>query len=233
MTFDEIISWLDQLENQEKVLFKKKKFGITAINSLGIYHKDLKEMAKAIGKDSKLAIQLFDTGIYEGRILCSMIFPIAELTDELIEKWVNSFETWEICDSFCMGLFAKSIFAIPKILEWSVREKEFEKRAAFTTLAAYCMADKKASNDVFISFLPIIKREATDSRLYVRKAINWALRNIGKRNVDLQREAIHIAEEILSLQSQSAVWIARDAIRQLQREKVNILDYPRSIYRNH
>jgi 3-methyladenine DNA glycosylase AlkD len=231
MSYSEVIDTLHKLANPDKVAFKKAKFGIVADNSLGIYHKDLKELAKKIGSDSKLAIQLFDSGIYEARILCSKIFDPKELTNDLLEKWVVTFENWEICDSFCMGLFAKSMFAIPKIIEWSERENEFEKRAAFTIMAAYCMADKKAENAIFEDFFPIIIRASNDDRLYVRKAVNWALRNIGKRNIDLHSKVLKIAKKIINLDTKSGRWIGTDAINQLTRIKVNILDYPRAIYR--
>jgi 3-methyladenine DNA glycosylase AlkD len=231
MNYNEVIDTLHKLVSLEKVAFKTTKFGIVADNSLGIYHKDLKELAKRIGTDSKLAIQLFDSGIYEARILCSKIFDTKELTNDLLEKWVATFENWEICDSFCMGLFAKSTFAVPKILEWSKRENEFEKRAAFAIMAAYCMADKKADNSVFENFFPILIREANDDRLYVRKAVNWALRNIGKRNIDLNKKVLSIASEIVKIDTKCSKWIGSDAIKQLTRENVNILDYPRVIYR--
>lgn len=163
--------------------------------------------------------------------MCSKIFDVKELTEELIEKWVVTFENWEICDSFSMGLFAKSKFAISKIFEWSKRKSEFEKRAAFATMAAYCMADKKAENLVFENFIPILIEAANDDRLYVKKAVNWALRNIGKRNVDLHKRAIETAKTIIELDTKSAKWIGIDAIKQLTKPKVNILDYPRIIYR--
>lgn len=236
MTFDEVMAKLYELADDEKVLFKEKKFGIKSSHSLGVYHKDLKEIAKQINKNKsvdkpKLALELFDTGIYDARLLASKIFPIKDLTNELLEKWVEVFDTWEICDSFCMGLFAKSSFAVQKINEWSTREEEFEKRAAFAILAAYCMADKKAENEVYRAFLPIIKRESTDERLYVKKAVNWALRSIGKRNIDLNKAAVELAEEIVQLDNKAAKWIAKDALRELKKDGVNILDYPRSIYR--
>lgn len=231
MKYPEVINELNALANAEKVAFKKRKFGVVADNSLGIYQKDLKELAKRIGTDSKLAIQLFDSGIYEARILCSKIFNPKELTNVLLEKWVVTFENWEICDSFSMGLFAKSNFAISKIIEWSERENEFEKRAAFAIMAAYCMADKKADNSVFENFFPIIIKASNDNRLYVKKAVNWALRSIGKRNIDLHLKAIEIAKKIIEIDTKSAKWIGNDAISQLTRKKVNILDYPRSIYR--
>ena len=231
MTFDEVITCLYDLQDPDKVVFKEKKFGVVSHNSLGIYHKELKMIAKEIGRDNELALRLFDSGVYEARLLCSKIYDPKDLTTDLMEHWVVTFENWEICDSFCMGLFAKSSFALQKINEWTQREPEFEKRAGFATMAAYCMADKKSGNALFEEFLPILIRESNDNRLYVKKAVNWALRSIGKRNIDLNQRAIETAHKILSIDTKAANWIAKDAIRKLEAENVNILDYPRTIYR--
>ncbi len=237
MTKEEIIESLKALADPEKVSFKQKKFGVIANNSLGVYHKDLKEIAREIKKSipktdvNALAIELFDTYIYEARLLCSKLFNPKDLTFELMEYWTPTFENWEICDSFCMGIYAKSPIPIPKIKEWANRTKEFEKRAAFATMAAYCMADKKAANEVYEAFLPIIKKAATDERIYVKKAVNWALRSIGKRNIDLHESAIETANQIAEMDNKAAKWIAKDALRELEGEKLNILDYPRCIYR--
>lgn len=231
MNLEFVIAKLEELADSEKVQIKREKFGIVATNSLGIYQKDLKILAKEIGHDSELAIQLFETGIYEARVLCSKILKPADVTESLMETWVQTFENWEICDSFCMGLFAKSKFAQEKIFEWTLRDGEFGKRAGFVIIAAYCMADKNAGNEVFEQFFPLIEREATDSRIYVKKAINWALRNIGKRNIDLNNAAIIVANRIFMLESRSAKWVASNALNALGKSSVNILDYPRSLYR--
>lgn len=231
MTVEAIIKELEQLANPEKVVFKQKKFGVISNNALGIYHKDLKEIAKRIGKNSDLAKDLFDTNIYEARLLCSKLFKPKDLTEDLMEKWLVTFENWEVCDSFSMGIFAKSALAIPKAIEWSTRSAEFEKRASFATIAAYCMADKKAENAVYEQFFPLIYQAADDERIYVKKAVNWALRSIGKRNIDLNQRAIEEAQKIETLEYKSAKWIAKDALKELQKEGVNILDYPRAIYR--
>ena len=232
MTYNEIIECLHDLKDAEKVIFKEKKFGIKSNNSLGIYHKELKMIAKEIGQNNELALQLFNSGIYEGRLLCSKMFKPQDVTEPLMEKWVKTFENWEICDSFSMGLFSKSKLALAKILEWTEREAEFEKRAGFATMASYCMADKKLENEIFEQFFPIIKREASDERLYVKKAVNWSLRNIGKRNIDLNKRAIEVAYEILEMESKSAKWIAKNALSELQKENIRMSDYPRSVYRN-
>lgn len=232
MKLEDVIKRLEGLANPEKVLLKREKFGISADNSLGIYHKDLKIIAKELGHNNELAIQLFETGIYEARILCSKMFKPTDITEDLIEGWVKTFENWEICDSFCMGLFAKSVFAQDKIFEWTLRHSEFEKRAGFVIIAAFCMADKKSHNDTIEQFFPLIEREAADDRLYVKKAVNWALRNIGKRNFDLNITAIAVAKKISMLESKSARWIGGNALSELEKPTVNVLDYPRSIYRN-
>ncbi|WP_298506304.1 DNA alkylation repair protein [uncultured Maribacter sp.] len=232
MTYKEIIECLYDLKDAEKVVFKENKFGIISNNSLGIYHKELKMIAKEIGQNNELALQLFDSGIYEGRLLCSKMFKPKDVTEQLMEKWVKTFENWEICDSFSMGLFSKSKFALAKILEWTKRKPEFEKRAGFAILASYCMADKTSGNELFEQFFPIIKRESNDERLYVKKAVNWSLRNIGKRNLDLNKKAIETAYEIMEFDTKSAKWIGKKALAELQKDNLRISDYPRAEYRS-
>lgn len=231
MKLSEVIRTLESLADPETVQRKRDRFGIVASNSLGIYQKDLKDLVKLIGPDNVLALSLFDTGIYEARLLCSKIFDPNLLTERLMEDWVVTFENWEICDSFCMGFFAKSQYASSKAFQWSGRQTEFEKRAGFAIMAAYGFAHKHAGNELFEQFLSVIEREAIDEQLYVKKAVNWALRNIGKRNVDLHHSALETASRIIQLKSKSAHWIARDALRELNHPDVKMLDYPREIYR--
>ena len=231
MLFQDVITRLENLSNPDKILLKKDKFGIAAQNSLGIYHQDLKVIAKEIGTDNTLALELFDSGIYEARLLCSKIFNAEALTEVLMDKWVVTFENWEICDSFCMGFFVKSEFALQKAFEWIENEHEFIKRAGFVIMAAYGFAHKKAENEVFESFLTAIRQHSTDDRIYVKKAVNWALRNIGKRNKDLNVLAIATAYDILNNKSKSSKWIARNALIELEKADCKFLDYPRDIYR--
>ena len=231
MNVQEVLSTLEAMANPEKIKIKQEKFGIVANNALGVYQKDLKDLAKKIGCNDELALALFDTGIYEARILCSKVFNPNSMTETLMETWVDTFENWEICDSFCMGFFAKSEFALAKAGEWSKNEKEFVKRAGFVIMACYGFANKNADNEVFEQFFPIIEREAMDERIYVKKAVNWALRNIGKRNIDLNKSAILVADRIGKTQNKSAKWIASNALKELTNPSVNVLDYPRHIYR--
>jgi 3-methyladenine DNA glycosylase AlkD len=231
MQFDQILNELKSLSDPEIKAYKAKKFGINSENSWGVYQKDLSALAKKIGKNTSLGVQLFDTNIYDAQLLCAKICRPKEISEENMEKWITFFNTWEICDSFCMQLFKFHPLAIEKALLWCERENEFEKRTGFVLMATYGFADKKAKNEVFEQFFPYLIKHAKDDRLYVKKAVNWALRQIGKRNVHLQREAIKTAKDILKLNTKPALWIAKDALKELQGDKLNILDYPRHIYR--
>ena len=229
MRVSDVLAELERLGSPE-VKAIKAGFAITAERSHGIFLKDIQLLAKRIGKDDGLALELFDTGVYEARVLCSKIYNPRNVTEELMEKWSATFENWEICDTFCMGFLGTTKFAVPKAFEWAAREGEFQKRAGFVLMVAYAFTDKKATNEVFQKFFPVMIRHANDERTYVMKGINWALRQVGKRNVDLYQEALETAQTILALNTKPARWIAKDAIRQLQNPKVSMKHYPRSEY---
>lgn len=227
----DILTRLHQLADPAVADRKTRKFGITSSGSLGIFMKDLNALTKELPKDPDLAVALFDTGIYEARLLCSKIFPPGKLTEESAQHWVTTFDNWEITDSFSMTVFARSLLAKALIKKWKDRQPEFERRAAFATMAAYCMVDKKAENDIFQTFLPWIEQAATDERTYVKKAVHWALRNIGKRNVDLHREALACARSLTGHPDTTAQWVGRKALRELEKEGLRMSDYPRDKYR--
>jgi 3-methyladenine DNA glycosylase AlkD len=231
MQIDQILAGLEKLGSPE-VKKTKERFAITAQNSHGIFLTDLKSFAKQIGRNDDLALELFDTGIYEARLLTSMLFNPKNLTEPLMEKWVKTFENWEICDTFCMGFMGKSKFVLPKAFEWVEYQPEYQKRAGFVLMVAYAFTDTQATNEVIRSFFPPMLKHATDERKYVMKGINWALRQVGKRNQDLHKESLAIADQILALGTKPARWIARDAIRQLQSSKVYFKNYPKAIYGN-
>lgn len=192
------------------------RFGMAPEHRLGIQIPVLRKMAKELGKDHRLALDLWKTGITEARILAGMIDDPQKVTAEQLEDWVKDFNSWDVCDQVCMNLFEKTSLARQKIVAWSRREEEFVKRTAFTLIACLAWHDKKAEDETFIGFFPIIKSGAADQRNFVKKAVNWALRNIGKRNINLQREAIKTAKEISGMDSKAACWIASDAIRELE-----------------
>lgn len=231
MDYAAIISQLQALSNPAKATFKSKKFGITAANALGIYMSDLNALVRTIPKEKTLALQLIASDIYEARLLGAKVFPVKALTPNLMDSWITMFDNWEICDTFCMSLFAKSQWAIPKISEWASREPLYEKRSAFATLAALCMADKKAQNVTFENFYPLIKAHAYDERDHIKKAVSWALRSIGKRNKDLKLSAMACAEDLLMQGTTASIWVGRDVLKELHNAKTRSADYPRAIYR--
>jgi len=209
-----------QSKAQPEQLEGMAKYGMTVEQRLGVSVPDMRKLAKEIGKDHELALDLWRTGIAEARILASMVDDPDKLTEEQMEDWVKDINSWDICDQVCMNLFEKNQLAWKKIVDWSEREEEFVKRTAFSLIACLAWHDKKASDKKFIALLPLIIRGATDERNFVKKAVNWALRNIGKRNLHLNRAAINAANEIRRLDSKAARWIAADAIRELESESI-------------
>jgi len=196
------------------------KYGMTIEKRLGVSVPDMRQLAKELGRDHKLALDLWRTGVAEARIVAGMVGDPARLTEEQMEEWVKDIDSWDVCDQVCMNLFEKSQLAWKKILDWSEREEEFVKRTAFSLIACLAWHDKKVSDERFTELLPVIIRAATDERNFVKKAVNWALRNIGKRNLNLNRAAINAAKEIQQLDSKAARWIAVDAIRELESDAI-------------
>jgi 3-methyladenine DNA glycosylase AlkD len=213
---------LDRLRSkaQPEQLEGMAKYGMTIEQRLGVSVPDMRKLAKEIGKDHKLALDLWRTGIAEARIVAGMIGDPAKLTEEQMEEWVKGIDSWDVCDQVCMNLFEKNQLAWKKIVDWSGREEEFVKRTAFSLTACLAWHDKKASDEKFVALLPVIIRGATDERNFVKKAVNWALRNIGKRNLKLNEAAINTAKEIQRFDSKAARWIAGDAIRELESDAI-------------
>ena len=191
------------------------RFGMAVERRLGVSVPEMRRIAKQTGRDHRLALQLWKTGIAEARIVASMIAVPHELTAKEMESWVAGIDSWDVCDQVCMNLFEKSPLARQKIAVWSQREEEFVKRAAFALIACLAWHDKQAPDREFIELLRVIEHGATDPRNFVKKAVNWALRNIGKRNPRLNKAAIQSAEKIRRLDSKAARWIAAYALREL------------------
>ncbi len=198
------------------------RFGIKPAVALGVPKPALRRLAKDLGKDHDLAQRLWASGVHEARVLASMIDDPAKTTEAQIESWTGDFDNWDICDQCCMNLFWKTAFAYEKAEEWSANGKEFVKRAGFVLMASLAIHDKKASDSKFERFLSSIEREAADDRNFVRKAVNWALRQIGKRNARLRQKAIEVALELQQAESKSARWIGSDALRELNSEAVRL-----------
>ncbi len=196
------------------------RFGINTEKNFGVSIPELRNIAKEIGRDHQLAQNLWETGIHDARILAGMIEEPEEVSGKQADKWASDFDSWDVCDEVCMNLFKKLPYAYDKAVEWSGSDKEFRKRAGFVLMACLAVSDKKAEDNKFIKFFPYIKDHSKDNRNFVKKAVNWALRQIGKRNIDLNKLAIQIGEEINSFDFKSSKWIAADALKELKSEKV-------------
>jgi len=196
------------------------KYGMAVEQRLGVSVPDMRKIAKEVGRDHNLALKLWQTGIAEAKIVAALIDDPEKLTEEQMDAWVKDINSWDVCDQVCMNLFDKSPLAWKKIIDWSERDEEFVKRAAFSLIACLAWHDKKSEDERFTRLLPVIVKCANDDRNYVKKAVNWALRHIGKRNLNLNRIAINSAKEIKRIDSRAARWIASDAIRELESEAV-------------
>ncbi len=201
------------------------RFGIKTQNILGVNVPILRKLAKDIKKDLKtnetalhaLAQKLWHSQIHEARLLASMIEVPQLVSVKQLNAWVNDFDTWDVCDQTCMNLIDKTPFAYQLVKKWAKSSREFTRRAGFALIAVLAWHDKTAPDAKLTQFFPLIKKYSTDDRNYVKKAVNWALRQIGKRNQTLRPKAIKLAHEIIKINSPSARWIAGDALRELQR----------------
>lgn len=223
MTADEIVKKLKSLENPVNIA-GMARFGIVTKKAFGISAPVLKSLAKEVKKQTQdrhaLALELWQTGIHEARAIAYLIDDVKQVTEGQMESWVKDFDNWAICDGTCGTLFCKTQFAYQKAFEWSEREEEFIKRAGLVLPAWLAVHDKKADDIKIAQFLPILESKADDERNFIKKAVNWSLRQIGKRNLHLNNLAIETAEKIKAQGTKSARWIAADALRELTNEKV-------------
>ena len=221
MEYKEIIQQLKSLSDPTAVA-GMQRFGIQTKNTYGVSIPQLRKMAKQIGRNHTLAQRLWASGIHEARILASMLDDPKVVTEEQMERWVKAFDSWDVCDQCCSNLFDKTRWAYRKAVQWSERNEEFIKRAGFVLMAALAVHDKEMNDREFVKFFSIIRREATDDRNFVKKAVNWALRQIGKRNLNLNGMAIKAAKEIREIDSKAAEWIASDALRELTSQAIQV-----------
>ena len=218
-TVDEVIERLAGKGSLENVA-GMERFGMSTGGRLGVKVPEMRKLAKELGIDHALALALWKTGIAEARIVAGMVADPQALTEAQMDAWVIDLDSWDVCDQLCMNLFEKSPFAVQKIHEWAKRDEEYVKRAAFALIACLAWHDKKAEDEFFIGLLPLIAEGAQDGRNYVKKAVSWALRHIGKRNRALNTQAIRAAEELAGSEERAPRWVANDVLRELRSEKV-------------
>ena len=218
MTVDQVVAELRAMGNPKNAA-DMAHFGITGANNLGITVPALRALSKRAGRDHALAAKLWATGIHEARQLAAMVDDPSKVTPAQMDRWANQFDSWDIVDGVC-NLFEYTPYAYDKAKEWSSHRKEYVKRSAFTLIAYFAVHDKQAPDKKILQFLPIIRREAHDERNFVKKAVNWALRNIGKRNLACNAAAIATAEQIRADGTRAGRWIAADALRELRSDAV-------------
>jgi 3-methyladenine DNA glycosylase AlkD len=211
---------IDLLKEQADAAYLKgmQRFGIDNTTALGVRLPQIRKLAKLIKKDHELALALWDTAIHEARLLATIIADPKQVTSQQMDSWAHEFYSWDVCDQACGNLFIYTPFALDKVIEYSNHQHEFVKRTAFVLIAEYAIHQKKASDDVFINLLPLIEREAYDQRNFVKKAVNWALRQIGKRNNILRTLAIETAYKISERPTRAAKWVASNALNELQKK---------------
>jgi 3-methyladenine DNA glycosylase AlkD len=196
------------------------RFGIDSGRAVGVTVTELRPFARDLGRDHELAAALWASGVHEARLLASLVDEPDMVSEAQMEAWVADLDSWDVCDGVCGNLFDRTPFALDKAVEWSSRQPEFEKRAAFALMASAAVHRKDLPDAAFASLLPVIRAEATDERNYVKKAVSWALRQIGKRSSGLNPPAIRTAEQIERIDSRAARWVARDALRELRSDAV-------------
>lgn len=215
----DLIERLRSLGNP-KDLEGMRRYGIKTDSAFGVSIPKLRKVGREVGKNHELALILWQTGLHDARLLAGIIDIPSKVTESQMEEWASDFDSWDVVDGTCGNLFDKSEFAIAKAHQWADRAEEYVKRAGFVLMAELAVHDKKTSDKTFLDFLPTLYDGALDERNFVKKAVNWALRQIGKRNRHLNKAAISTSNRILKLDSRAARWIASDALRELTSMKV-------------
>jgi 3-methyladenine DNA glycosylase AlkD len=196
------------------------RYGIDTSRAIGVSVTELRAVAKDVGRDHELAASLWATGIHEARMLATLVDEPDRVTEAQMDAWIAEVDSWDLCDGACGNLFDRTPFWRAKAVEWAAREPEFEMRAGFALMAWAAVHRKDEPDATFAAFLPTIEARSTDDRPYVRKAVNWALRQIGKRSAGLHAQALGAARRIGDVDARSARWIASDAIRELESSAV-------------
>jgi 3-methyladenine DNA glycosylase AlkD len=215
MKSEEVLLRLRQMANPSN-LPGQARYGIDTSRSLGISAPELRRLAREAGRSHRLALDLWASGIREARILAALVDDPAQVTPEQMDAWAADFRSWDIVDACCCNLFDRTSYAYSKAIEWAQREEEFVRRAGFAMMACLAVHDKKAGDDKFEPFFAAIEEQACDGRNFVRKAVNWALRQIGKRNLQLRERAIEVAGRLRAKDCRAARWVAADALRELR-----------------
>lgn len=210
----DILAWLKR-RGTKRNRDGMARYAIVAPKVFGVSVADLRDLSKELGRDHALASALWKSGWYEARMLTAFVDEPERVTPAQMDRWARDFDNWAICDALCFHLFDRTPHAWSKIERWSRRREEFVRRAAFALLASVALHDKGAPDARFVRALPLIERAASDDRNFVKKAVSWALRSIGRRNVALNRKAVAVSRRLIATDEPAARWVGRDALREL------------------
>lgn len=208
------IGWLKR-HSTKRTREGMARYGIPADNAFGVSVAHIRVLGKRLGRNQKLAAALWETGVYEARMLTAFVGEPARLTAAQMDRWCREFDSWAICDTLCFHLFDRTPHAWVKVSQWSEKPQEFVKRAAFALLASLAAHQKQAADTQFVESLKLIERAAIDERNFVKKGVNWALRTVGKRNAALNAAAVIVARRLADSPNAAARWVGRDALREL------------------
>ncbi len=213
------LTWLRK-HSTKHTLEGMSRYGIPSDNAFGVSVADIRRLAKIIGRNHELAAGLWKTGFYEARMLTAFVEDPERVTTVQMDRWCRDFDSWAICDTLCFHLFDRTPHAWSKAVRWTNRRNEFEKRAAFALMASVTAHDKSAPDSRFVELLPLIEAGAHDERNFVKKAVSWALRCIGKRNAKLNAAAVVVAKRLAKSETPAARWVGKDALRELGNTKL-------------
>ena len=211
---EETLAWLER-RGSKKNRDGMARYGITAKKAYGVSMATMLGLRKKLGRNHELSIALFRTGWYEARIMASFVAEPERVTPALMDRWARAFDSWAVCDSMCFHLFDRTPHAWRKVHEWARSDEEFVKRASFALIASLTVHDKEAPDSAYLKALPLIEKAASDPRNFVKKAVNWALRSVGKRNAALHAASVAVARRLASSDDAAARWVGKDALREL------------------
>ncbi|MFN0151796.1 MAG: DNA alkylation repair protein [bacterium] len=215
----EALAWLKR-HSSKRTRDGMARYGIPSDNALGVTVADIQVLAKRLGRDHELAAALWETGVYEARMLTAFVDEPARVTPAQMDRWCRDFDNWAICDTLCFHLFDRTSHAWTMIAKWSARRGEFEKRAAFALLASLALHEKSTGDRPFAKCLPLIERAATDERNFVKKGVSWALRGVGRRSAALHAASVALARRLAESAEPAARWVGRDALKDLTKPSV-------------
>jgi 3-methyladenine DNA glycosylase AlkD len=214
MNAKEVLAWLER-KGTRRQRESMARYGLLAEKAFGVPVGTMLGLAKTIGKDHALAADLWKAGWYEARMVAGMVDDPEKVTRRQMDAWARAFDNWGVCDTVCFHLFDRTPFAWEKAREWAASPKEFVKRAGFVMMAGQAGRDKTASDEAFLALFPLIEKGARDERNFVKKAVNWALRRIGRRNRALNQACVGLARRLSASEDPSSRWVGKDAVREL------------------